>query len=157
MHLVTSNKKIVKHFHHHNHGNIDTVCVHMYLQYVLYRSSRLRSRRVHLWVNVIHPCYPTWCVAPKHPGSVHHYSSPSTSVLVTFWRDESQVKTALSVLQWGRGLWNVAVVFGPTGRLDRREPKPDVLMRETGEETGFCSGRGMRVLKNISSVLLLLH
>lgn len=97
-------------------------------------SSRLHSHCVHLWVNLIHLCCHIWYLALKHPGSVHHYSSPACSgYVLTRWK-----ATQNSFIYGAEGTESVKCGrgFGPTGRLNRWEPKPDVLMRETRGNRG---------------------
>lgn len=128
---------------------------------LIHTSSPLHSHCVQLRVNLTHPCCHIWYSALKHPGSVYPCSSLPDSVLATFWHDERQLKTALSMARRGQGLRNAAVVLDPQeGWIDENQNQTCLREKNPGqtwEGAGSCSRRGMRLLKNISSVLLLLH
>lgn len=146
-------------YHHHplNNGELwFCLCAHVFTLYALCICFQFHC--VHPWVNSIQLCCHIWYSALKDAVSVHHYSSYIWFSSVVFWHDERQLKTALSVTWWGQTLWYVAVVLDPReGWLDENQTCLRDTPGESGEGTGFCSHRVMHVLKNIGSVLLLLH
>lgn len=109
---------------------------------LIHTSFQVYSHLRHLRLNEIHQCCHMWYLTLKHLDSVHHYFSPvrfCSGYVLKWWKatQNSFICRAAETESVKCGS-----CFGPTGRLNRWEPKPDVLMRETGGKknvkgTGF--------------------
>lgn len=159
MYPLISPLKSEIHHHHHPLNNEELwfcLCAHVFTLHALCICFQFHC--VHPWVNSIQLRCHIWYSALKDAVSVHYCSHRIWFSSVILWHDERQLKTALSVTWWGQSLWYVAVVLDPReGWIDENQACLRDTPGERGEGTGFCSSRGMHVLKNIGSVLLLLH